>query len=570
MTKSIEVRLGAIAGGVLIYLAAVGMIERFDEKFVVNEVLRLGLLMIVVTFAGFALLAIRRRPDQSPVRVGAMTGLVGGAIAGLASLLMQLLIEGGVELREMFLRLSPALFEILNFGTNLFVGALIMALVGLGAGAIVGGFKVLPEIARIALRTALITIIVLGLGARLFIPILQGLQIPTNWLYRSDALTPVGTIIIGVVSAAVRLFFRARGGFRNVVTELPGVTPRNVRVIMFGLVAVGLVLAPYIGKAFVADVLGTVGVYILLGLGLNIVVGYAGLLDLGYVAFYAVGAYVVALLTARSSSLVNATVTELAPAPLTNFWVALPITVLVAVVIGLLIGAPVLRLRGDYLAIVTLGFGEIIRVLILSDWLKPIFGGPQGITEVADVPFFGVNTNDPRNLYYLILVFTLIAFFIATRLKDSRVGRAWAAMREDEDIAEGMGVSVIKYKLLAFAMGAAVGCLGGAFFPAKLGVANPGSFTLLVSINVLAVVVLGGLGSIPGVVVGSAILVGLPELLREFGEYRLHIYGAILVVIMILKPGGLIPDRRRAIELESKDTHEGVGPLSPAAAEGLQ
>jgi branched-chain amino acid transport system permease protein len=244
--------------------------------------------------------------------------------------------------------------------------------------------------------------------------------------------------------------------------------------------------------------------------------------------------------------------------------------VLVAVVIGILIGAPVLRLRGDYLAIVTLGFGEIIRVLILSDWLKPIFGGPQGVTEVADVPFFGVDTNDPRNLYYLILAFALIAYFIATRLKDSRIGRAWAAMREDEDVAEGMGVSVIKYKLLAFAMGAAVGCLGGAFFPAKLGVANPGSFTLLVSINVLAVVVLGGMGSIRGVIVGSAVLVGLPELLREFGEFRLHIYGAILIAIMILKPEGLLPDKRRAMELHLAELHESPGPLTAAATPGIQ
>jgi branched-chain amino acid transport system permease protein len=275
-------------------------------------------------------------------------------------------------------------------------------------------------------------------------------------------------------------------------------------------------------------------------------------------------------MTARSSSFVNATVIDLAERPLTNFWAALPVTVLVAVVIGILIGAPVLRLRGDYLAIVTLGFGEIIRVLILSDWLKPIFGGPQGVTEVADVPFFGVDTNDPRNLYYLILAFALIAYFIATRLKDSRIGRAWAAMREDEDVAEGMGVSVIKYKLLAFAMGAAVGCLGGAFFPAKLGVANPGSFTLLVSINVLAVVVLGGMGSIRGVIVGSAVLVGLPELLREFGEFRLHIYGAILIAIMILKPEGLLPDKRRAMELHLAELHESPGPLTAAATPGIQ
>ena len=293
-------RLGVISGLTLIYLALVGMIERFNEKFVINGVLRLGLLMIVVTFAGFALLAIRRQPEESPIRVGAITGLVGGAVAGVVMMLLQLVVDAGVDVRSMFLRVSPAFFEIINFGTNAFVGALIMAVVGLIAGSMVAGFKLLPERVRIVLRTAAITIVILGLGARLFIPMLQGLAIPTSWLYQSDALTPVGTIIIGVVSAAVRLFFLARGGFRNVVTELPGVTPKNVRVIMFVLVAIGLALAPWIGKAFVADVLGTVGLYILLGLGLNIVVGYAGLLDLGYVAFYAVGAYVVALLTARA------------------------------------------------------------------------------------------------------------------------------------------------------------------------------------------------------------------------------------------------------------------------------
>jgi branched-chain amino acid transport system permease protein len=565
--------MGLIGGAVLLYLGAVGMLERFDERPIVNGVVQFGVLVMLAVFFFFALLASRPRPDrqqENPLRDAITAGGVAGLTTGLVMTMVQLLVELGVGVRSMFLRVTPALFEILDFGTNPYLGAVILAVVGSIVGAAAGAFRRLPATTRTVVVTAVTTILLLGLGARLFIPMLQGLGIPTAWMYRSDGLTVVGAVVVAVLAVAIRLYLRRKGGVQKALVDLPGVTPSNLRPILFGLAVIALAAAPWVGKQFVADVLGTVGLYILLGLGLNIVVGYAGLLDLGYVAFFAVGAYTVALLTARSSSFVGATVFELAPEPFTNFWVALPITVVVAVVIGVLIGAPVLRLRGDYLAIVTLGFGEIIRVLILSDWLKPIFGGPQGVTEVADVPFFGVNTNDPRNLYYLIVAFALIAFFIATRLKDSRVGRAWAAMREDEDIAEGMGVSVIKYKLLAFAMGAAVGCLGGAFFPAKLGVANPGSFTLLVSINVLAVVVLGGMGSIPGVVVGSAILVGLPELLREFGEYRLHIYGAILVAIMILKPEGLIPDKRRALELHADEPHESRGVLTAAATEGIQ
>lgn len=573
MRISRPVRQGLVGGGVLLYLGAVGMLERFDERPIITGIVQFGVAVMLAVFFFFALMAIRPRANDeltNVYRAAMRAGGTAGLTAGLVMVIIQLLVAAGVDVRSMFLRVSPALFEILDFGTNPYLGAVVLTVAGLLMGALAAALRGLQPTARTIAVTAVTAILLLGLGARLFIPMFQGLGIPTSWMYRSDGLTPVGAIVVAILGVSIRLFLRRKGGFKKALVEVPGVNQSNLRPILLVLAVIALAAAPWVGKQFVADVLGTVGLYILLGLGLNIVVGYAGLLDLGYVAFFAVGAYTVALLTARSSSLVGATIFELAPESLTNFWVALPITVVVAVVIGVLIGAPVLRLRGDYLAIVTLGFGEIIRVLILSDWLKPIFGGPQGVTEVADVPFFGVNTNDPRVLYYLIVAFALIAYFIATRLKDSRVGRAWAAMREDEDIAEGMGVSVIKYKLLAFAMGAAVGCLGGAFFPAKLGVANPGSFTLLVSINVLAVVVLGGMGSIPGVVVGSAILVGLPELLREFGEYRLHIYGAILVAIMILKPEGLIPDKRRALELHAEETHEGPGPLAPSAMPGVQ
>jgi branched-chain amino acid transport system permease protein len=245
----------------------------------------------------------------------------------------------------------------------------------------------------------------------------------------------------------------------------------------------------------------------------------------------------------------------LAEAGYTNFWVALPFVVLIAIFLGVAIGAPVLRLRGDYLAIVTLGFGEIIRTLVLSDWLEGVLGGAQGIIRIPRPPpseFF----IEIQNLIYVVLAFVAIAMFVSYRIADSRVGRAWIAMREDESVAEAMGVSVIKYKLLAFAMGAAIACLGGAFFAIQLGSIFPNSFGLLVSINVLAIIILGGMGSIPGVLVGALVLVGLPEVLREFQEYRLLVFGAVLVAIMIVKPEGLIPSKRRQIELHEEEMLE--------------
>jgi branched-chain amino acid transport system permease protein len=274
------------------------------------------------------------------------------------------------------------------------------------------------------------------------------------------------------------------------------------------------------------------------------------------VAFYAVGAYAVAVLTSTASFLVTSEEVRFAESPFTNFWVALPITIVVAVVIGILIGAPVLRLRGDYLAIVTLGFGEIVRTLVLSDWLSPWLGGAQGIIQVPDIPPEAAEFGEPERLYYLILVFCALAAYVLYRLAGSRVGRAWAAMREDESVAEAMGISVIRYKLLAFAMGAAVGCLGGGFFASQVGSIFPATFSLLVSINVLAILVLGGMGSISGVVVGSFVLVGLPDLLREFAEFRLLIFGTVLVAIMILKPEGILPNVRRRRELHVEQPEE--------------
>jgi branched-chain amino acid transport system permease protein len=277
--------------------------------------------------------------------------------------------------------------------------------------------------------------------------------------------------------------------------------------------------------------------FALLALGLNIVVGFAGLLDLGYIAFYAVGAYVYALLASPQFDLHL------------PFWAIIPLGALVACIFGVLLGAPTLKLRGDYLAIVTLGFGEIVRILLLSDALRPWMGGAQGILGIpAPAPI----SRAPDSLYYPILFFCILGAFVAWSLARSRVGRAWNAMREDEEVAQATGISTTRYKLLAFAIGAVFGCLAGAFLAVKLGSVFPHRLDILVSITTLSLIILGGMGSIPGVVVGAFVLVGLPELLREFAEYRLLIYGAVLVSMMVLRPEGLIPNRERRRELRDE------------------
>jgi len=280
-----------------------------------------------------------------------------------------------------------------------------------------------------------------------------------------------------------------------------------------------------------------------MGLGLNIVVGYAGLLDLGYVAFFAFGAYVMGVLTSQGPLGVSDM----------NFWMALPISVLAGVIWGLLLGFPVLGMRGDYLAIVTLGFGEIIRILALSNWLAPIQGGAQGVLHIPNPVIFGIILNTPQSMYYLVVFGSLLAAFVTIRLRESRLGRQWMAMREDEDVAAAMGINLVETKLLAFAIGAAFSAGAGAIFAARLSTIFPHSFNLLISINSLALIIVGGLGSIPGVIVGGLILVGLPELLREFTEYRLLMYGILLIVMMLVRPEGFLPEATRKRELHAGD-----------------
>lgn len=339
------------------------------------------------------------------------------------------------------------------------------------------------------------------------------------------------------------------------------------------VVAVALVLLPFVaghfGNAWVRA-LGFAALYVMLALGLNIVVGFAGLLDLGYIAFYAVGAYMYALLASPHLTSNFEVLAALFPNGFhSSIWLVIPLGAAIAAFFGIVLGAPVLKLRGDYLAIVTLGFGEIIRIF-LNNLNAPLnfTNGPQGITLIDSVKIAGVDFSRPQEFfgialpsvymyYYLFLVLTIIAIVISIRLQDSRLGRAWMAIREDDIAAKAMGINVRNVKLLAFALGATFGGVAGAMFSAFQGFVSPESFALMESIIVLAMVVLGGLGHIPGVILGAVLLAMFPELLRHtvvpvqeqlFGRVlieaevlRMLLYGLAMVVIMLYRPKGLWP-----------------------------
>ncbi len=308
--------------------------------------------------------------------------------------------------------------------------------------------------------------------------------------------------------------------------------------------------------------------YAMLALGLNIVVGFAGLLDLGYVAFYAVGAYLYAILASPHFGIHL------------PFWALLPLGAGLAGIFGVLLGAPTLKLRGDYLAIVTLGFGEIIRIF-MNNLDRPIniTNGPQGINLVDPIRFgefsltkkheiFGVTFTDLHQYYYLFLLLTLAVIFICMRLQDSRIGRAWVAIREDETAAEAMGINTRNVKLLAFAMGATFGGVAGGLFASLQAFVSPESFTLNESIIILCMVVLGGMGHIPGVVLGAILLTALPEALRYSSDVqkivfdrvyidpanlRMLLFGVVLVAMMLFRPEGLWPSPQRKRELKERD-----------------
>jgi ABC-type branched-subunit amino acid transport system permease subunit len=335
-----------------------------------------------------------------------------------------------------------------------------------------------------------------------------------------------------------------RAGYRT-VSENPSVVKVRVnpatRYVGYALLLIFLFAAPFRIGQYWNYTVGTVGIYVLLGLGLNIVVGLAGLLDLGYVAFFAIGAYTMALLTAPEPHHLQ-----------WGFWTALLIGVGLAALTGILLGIPVLRMRGDYLAIVTLGFGEIINRLSKSDVLTPLTGGPRGVNNIPGPTLFGKPFSNDVDFVILILLAILLVIFVTTRLQHSRVGRAWIAMREDETVAQATGINTMVHKLLAFSIGAAFAGLGGAIFASRNAFTGPEDHVLMVSINVLCVVIVGGMGSIPGVIAGAFVLKGLPEILRQLEVYRILFFGALLVVMMIWRPEGMIPSRRRRLEMHTE------------------
>lgn len=287
-----------------------------------------------------------------------------------------------------------------------------------------------------------------------------------------------------------------------------------------------------------------VAIYVLIAIGLNVVVGQAGLLDLGYVAFFAIGGYAMGLLGVNHGW---------------PFFLILPVAIVVSMLAGVILGTPTLRLRGDYLAIVTLGFGEIIRLTARNS--DPL-GGPRGIFGIPHPPDIGpleFGVIDPKPYYWLTVAAIVLIILLIRRLEHSRVGRAWTAIREDEDAASLMGVPTFRFKLWAFAIGAGIGGMAGTIYASKVISITPDNFTLILSILFLAAVVLGGSGNLAGVIVGAIVVAYLPERFRAFAELRVLVFGAALVVMMIFRPQGLLPSRRRAAELKEAGAGDTLG-----------
>lgn len=402
-------------------------------------------------------------------------------------------------------------------------------------------------------------VLVALLAGVLTIPIL-GIQIQVDGIDVSLDGEPMPVLLAMAAVFLARLFqvpLKAVSGLAQITRRfsLPTHLPAAYRPVLLTLVIIAAVIWPFTVSRGSVDIATLALIYIMLGLGLNVVVGFAGLLDLGYVAFYAVGAYGYALLSMYFGL---------------SFWECLPLCVIMAATTGCLLGFPVLRLRGDYLAIVTLGFGEIIRLLLNN--LDELTGGPDGIGNIPKPTFFGLEfarsssteggttfheffgldfsgTDTIIFLYLVALAMTLLILYVINRLIRMPVGRAWEALREDEIACRSLGLNPTTIKLSAFGFGASTAGFAGAFFAARQGFINPESFTFIESAIILAIVVLGGMGSQIGVILAAIALTVLPEVARQFAEYRMLIFGLVLVLMMIWRPQGLLPATRPRLEL---------------------
>jgi len=556
-------KIGSVTAIAMVFIALIGMIVQLDTRLIIRRYMSLGYLMVIwiPIVAGFVVSKeavlegmVSHRKGVRDILAGALTGLIGGAGLSLLAVLID-----NFDIRDPFINWSPQLLEQLNFGKGVGFGVVIWLVIGAGLGLFGSLSVVLPSFAAKALNTGMLTVITVSILEGAISDLLEGFRLTflSDAVYaKRGGLTLTSSIVLGLVVAAISLAFTflSRRGLNPRVKydALEAPTRHNLNIGM-SIVAVALLLfLPQILGKIMNELLANVGLFVLLALGLNIVVGLAGILDLGYVAFFAVGGYTTAILTSPNSPWI---------APQLHFGIVILIVIVAATIIGLAVGAPVIRMRGDYLAIVTLGFGEIIRLLFLSDWLSPYFGGAQGITNIppVDLGFVEVKGSDPRSVFYLVMFFCAIAIYVSWRLQGSRLGRAWMAIREDEKVAEAMGINTVTAKLAAFVVGAILASFSGAVFAAKVGSIFPSSFLILVSIIILVVVIVGGMGNITGVIVGAVVLIGVlggpkqPGLLQELGLYKLLIYGAILVFMMLKRPEGLVPNARRSHELHQEE-----------------
>lgn len=554
-----SVRFGLLGAVGSIYLALVGMVTTFGQRAVIVGIISLGHMLLFLAVLGVSFLAARRAPAR-PVYQPLFAGAIAGAITG-ASLSLLVIVGQFVNLRTVMLNASPALYAMLTLNQNL-AGAWLPLVASTVLGTLTAALYLLPLRLRQPLIGGLVAILILGLFGGLIRVQLVGqgglAELVGRFFFGSDGLTQVGALIVLVaVGGLVAAWQQFGAGVRGRIQQLPQRQRAGLRLGALSVALLFALLLPLVSGPFVAQVIVLVGLYALMGLGLNLELGFAGLLDLGFVAFFAIGAYTVGLLTSTGEYGIAGW----------SYWAAVPVAVIIALIAGVLLGVPVLGIRGDYLAIATLGFGEITRLLVQSDFLRPWLGGSQGVLQIPKPTIGDFTLAGPQHLYYLVVACAVLVAFVAWRLRDSRLGRTWMAIREDEDVAEALGINLVQAKLLAYGLGAAFAGLSGTIFAVLVSSIFPHSMQLLVSINVVAVIVVGGMGSIPGVIVGALALIGLPELFREFSEYRYLFYGVALIAMMLYRPEGLWPSaaiqRELHAEAEADESPAGVADAEP-------
>ena len=551
--------VASIAGLTMIYVSAIGMVAAFNERLIIDPILTMGYLVLfsIPVFAGrrFTRREALEGLEVAPLSQGDIAkAAVAGALAGLLLAAFALIVDTFPQLRGTFLNLSPKMVELITLGYGTSAAFVVLPVVSALLAAIGGGVAWLPRKLYKALLVGISTVLITSVFDAVIDDFFDWLPAIPDFLYAPvSGLTVVSAIVVFLLSATLTLVLSERDTSlrERFTTSTSGANKRN-QMILIGLIGIAIIVFPQFLGGILNELFTNVGFFLIMALGLNVVVGYAGLLDLGYVAFFAVGAYTMAILTSPLSPFFS---------PELSWWLAFPFVLIVATIAGLLVGTPVLRMRGDYLAIVTLGFGEIVRITLLSDWLAPLFGGAQGIRQIPGIQVADteVSAITPELMIYAMMAFVFLAAYISWRIEDSRVGRAWAAMREDEDVAEAVGVDTVKAKLMAFITGAIIASFAGALFAAKVGSVFASSFQIVTSIIILVIVIVGGMGNIAGVAVGALILVGIlggpnqPGLLQEFGQFKLLLYGALLVYMMLKRPEGILPSKQRQQELHQEE-----------------